>query len=101
MAIGIALSSCMAVLSFVLYETILHNSDPGQHAHWRGGADFTRTTFELFGAIFAFGFAAVIAGIYQARTGRRHPLLVAVVVLLVLVIGYLAYGIISAPPQNL
>ena len=87
----------MAVIAFSLHATIVHGSDPGARSHWNGGPEFTRTMFELFGAVFLFGLVALAAGVFQVSTGRRSRVSVTLMLLVVAAIIYLGYGILSTP----
>ena len=95
--LGLSLSSGMAALTWFLFRTIVQDSHSGGHPRWHGTPEFTRTTFELFGAVFLFGLTAIAAGTYQLWNGRRHPFLVALALLLAGAMVYLGYGIVSVP----
>lgn len=94
---GSGLSVAMAASAFYLSNTIVFNKQSGPHSHWNGGPEFTRTTFELFGSIFLLGILSVTGGGYQVSTGRRHPVLVALVFPVAGAVAYFGYCIISAP----
>lgn len=91
---------CLAMLGIggYLYTLILHRDDPGAHSRWTGSPEFTRLVFELFGAVFLFGLLAAVAGAYQIRHGRPDRFLAAGLFLLLAVMFYLGYGILSVRP---
>lgn len=100
--LGLGLSGAMAWVSFYLYDVIAHQDLPGGggRSRWAGGPEFTRTVFELFGAVFLFGLVSMATGAFQVRTGRRpHPVLLALMFLLVAVMVYLGYRIIISAGQ--
>jgi hypothetical protein len=92
--LGPSLSVGMAVISYNLYSAIVTQDLPGASSRWHGGPEFTRTAFELFAAVFALGWTIFAGGLYQVRTGRRHPVLVALVLIVAAIIAYLVYKII-------
>ena len=93
--IGTGLSVSMACLVYLLHGLILRNGEPGSRSHWSGGAAFTRTVFELFGTVGAFGLVGIAAGVYILRTRRISRVLGAIMVLLGLGMGYLGYVIVQ------
>ncbi len=93
--LGTGLSVAMAVLSYVIHQTILRNGEPGSHSHWNGSPEFTRTVFELFGTVFAFGLVALASGIYILRTRRISRVLGGIMVALAVGMGYLGYVIVQ------
>lgn len=95
--LGLSLSLGIAALAWFLFCTIVQDSHSGSHPRWHGTPEFTRTTFEFFGAVFLFGLTAIAAGTYQLWAGRRHPFLVVVTLLLAGAMIYLGYGIVSTP----
>ena len=86
--LGAGLSVGITAIANYIYLGIHHDSLPGS-PRWTGSPEFTHVTFELCAAIFAFGFVSILAGAYQVWRGRRHPLLVALVIALAAVIVYL------------
>ena len=101
MVLGAGLSVSMAVSAWYLFVTITFYKQSGAHGHWNGGLEFTRLTFELFGAVFVCGLLVMTGGCYQASTGRRHPVLIALLLPVAGAIVYFVYGILSAPQTSL
>lgn len=93
--IGVLLSGGIAAVALILGNTIAHNNQPGTPTHWMGTPEFTATTFKLFGTVFIFGLSAVLSGIYQIGTGRRHPALAGVMALLFGAVIYFGYVILT------
>ena len=91
--LGVGLSGGIAYIAQVIHGLILRDGAPGSTAHWTGSAEFTRTVFVLFGAVFAFGLVAIAAGGYILRTRRISRVLGVVMVLLAFAMGYLGYVI--------
>ena len=86
--IGPLLSVAMAGLSFYLWRTIHYPGQLGGTSRWTGSAEMTARTFQIFGAIFAFGIVCLATGIFQVKTGRRN---VAFLVLLLLLVGLMVF----------
>ena len=99
--LGVCLSVGIAVVASSLHHTIVHGSDPGARSHWNGSPEFTRSTFELFGAVFVFGLAGLGASVRQVSTGRRSRTWMGLLLLALAAIVYLGYGILSgAVPER-
>ena len=96
MFIGPCLSIMMLVVAGSLFDTIYHLGRPAGLSRWHGGPAFTRLVFELFGAVFLLGIAIFAGGWYQVRAGRRHPVLVGIVLVLAAATAYLGFALISA-----
>ncbi len=98
--IGPCLSLAMAAVVGSLADTIYHVGRPAGPTRWHGGPEFTRVAFELFGVVFLLGIGIFTGGVYQVRTGRRHPVLVGIVLVLAAVMAYLVCTVILAPPTS-
>ena len=98
---GPCLSVAMLIAAGTLADTIHHYLRPVSHTHWNGGSEFTRLVYGLYGVVFLLGIAIFAGGIYQARTGRRHPVIVGIGLVLAAVTACLVYGVISAPSTSL
>lgn len=85
----------MAAVAFYLFATIAQQVYSGGRSRWNGSPEFTRLTFELFGALFALGLTIFAAGLYQVRKGRRNPALVAATLLVAAVVVFLGFGIVT------
>ena len=94
--LGVGLSAGIAYISSVIHGLILRNGAPGSPSHWTGSAEFTRTVFELFGTVFAFGLVTIAAGLYILRTRRISRALGVIMVLLAFAMGYLGYVVTQA-----
>ena len=85
----------MALIANVIHQAILRDGEPGSRSHWNGSAEFTRTVFELFGAVFVFGLVGIAAGVYILRTRRISRVLGFIMALVMLVICCLGYIIVQ------
>lgn len=101
MVVGPCLSATMLLAAGTLFDTIHHFGRPVSPTHWHGGPEFTRLSYGLFGAVFLLGIAIFAGGVYQARTGRRHPVIVGIGLLLAAVAACCVYGVITAPSTSL
>ena len=98
--IGVLLSVGTTAVAWIIGNAIAHTGAPGAHSQWRGTPEFTRTVFKLFGALFLFGLNAGLTGLYQVGTGRRSPVLVGIMLLLLGGIVYFGYNILqTAQPR--
>ena len=95
---GTALAGGIGFIAYYLHGVVTHAGDPGGRTRWTGGPEFTRLVFELFGAVFVFGLAAVVAGAYQIRRGRQHRGLAAVMFAVLVAMFYLGYRVMTLPP---
>jgi hypothetical protein len=65
--IGVFLGAMAVGLNVWLQDVVKTHS-----SHWHGAPLFTRKVFALFDSLGAFGVVALVSGLYQATTGRRH-----------------------------
>lgn len=101
MLVGPCLSLAMLCAAGTLFDTIHHLARPVSPTHWQGGPEFTGLSYALFDAVFLLGITIFTGGVYQARTGRRHPVIVGIVLLLAAVTAGCVYSIISTPSASL
>ncbi len=95
--LGPGLSAAMALAARELYGASTLARLTGRPVRWHGSPEFTRTAFELFGAVFLIGVAVFLGGVYQVRTGRRHRVLVVFTLGLAAVTAYLVCSVIAQP----
>lgn len=86
-ACGLFLSGAMTWLISWLGNTISH---PSSTHRWTAGPEFTDATFQLFYSVLLFGGVALVAGLFQLKTGRRGR---GIVGAMLLAFGWLAYAL--------
>lgn len=95
LVLGLLLAAGMAVLTANLYPLL---SQPGVESpagsRFAGSESDARMILTLFGAVAAFGAAAIVTGGYQAATGKRNMVLTLLMV--ALAIGLIIYAYVTA-----
>ncbi len=93
--LGLFLVAFMGVITIIVAGIIMNAGRPGSTTSFTGGTKELVLIFGIFGLVIAFGLASIVAGLMQARSGRRSKILVKVmlgIVFLLAVVG----GLIQA-----
>jgi MFS family permease len=77
---GLFLVVLMGAITYFMVEVIAQSSAPGATTRYTGTPAQARAMFVLFGVVIATGFAALLAGVLQIRSGRRNNALSGLVV---------------------
>ena len=96
LVLGLALCGSMAWLIHYLQQALAQATP----TRWKGGPEFTRTTFSLFYSIFAFGVVAFASGVFQIGTGRRSRAIPLLTLGALGPIVYFVYRILSMKPPG-
>ena len=93
--LGLFLVAFMGVITFFVAGLIMRANQPGSTTGFTGGTKEMVLIFGIFGLVIAFGLASVVAGLAQARSGRRNKMLVKVMLGIVFVLAVVG-GLIQA-----
>jgi hypothetical protein len=92
LACGVFLVLLMGAVTYFLYPTLSRPGvDMGEAGRWAGTAEQARMVLNLFYLIIALGALAIVGGIVQIRSGRRHPAVVVLTLLGAAVVGLQAW----------
>ena len=97
LVVGAFLFVFMGAVALVVAAIIANSDVPGSTTRFSGGKKEVAVIFAVFGAVLAFGLAAMAAGVSQIINGRRNKRLAGLmlgIVVLLFVIGELVFIIL-------
>ncbi len=95
LVLGLFLVAFMGAITLVVTGIIMRTGQPGSTSSFNGGPKELALIYGIFGLVIAFGLTCTVAGISQARSGRRSKKLVKVMLGIVFVLMAVA-GVIQA-----
>ena len=76
--LGLFLVVFMGAISLLVAAIVMRTGQPGSTTSFEGGTKELTLIFGIFALVIAFGLTCAVAGVSQARSGRRNKILVKV-----------------------
>ena len=95
--LGAALAVGIGALTFWFNGIVNHWPGAG-NTHWNGSPALTTAVFQLFATIILFGMVSLAGGIYQLRKKRMSRVALALMIILIIAMGFLGRQIVTTPP---